>query len=789
MDTYDIGSAEARRILIQVLGTKRCVPFLGAGFSSGERAKNGSVPSVAEFSSIMVNELIKQPVYADKKSWLEKQGFFKLADYYWKNAISEDRDKLLIDRFTNVRVSSAKKQFLNCGWHNIVTLNIDDGIERANSKFKTILPHSSLKSHIYKLNDLLVKVHGDAFKDASASASSPQVIFSRKSYWDSASSNKDVLRLFSTNWKENNILFIGCSLTDEFDLLYSLSSPTEDPYPDTYRIFFTDRKTADDVDFMTTLELDYKITHILVVDDWDDIYKMCVSYFPVDSSNGIEKLEEFSFSRFQPLRSTFENVIEHLLQTDTMLQKISHFELLLPEYLIERKITRGILSSVHSETFTLVEGRRFSGQSSLLKKLAVRLQPAKVYFFPSGTEISIATLEAISFIENSYFLFDGRTLNHGHLDWLLHSEHVFNKNNNKVVIVSSTTDGGLSTPLIDRYGEKISFRLKQELDVDETKSINAELDEVGISRIVSGASILDSIHSIARRYDDFQSNIFPRHSEFTDMELHFLLLLFTNEKVSTLESAYVGFSGTDFNGFAKKCSSLVLQEENTVNPTSRGRYNILLNCKPWCASIFNQYELVHSTDECQELVNSLIKKLDNSMFGKGIFIQLIRVDNLRILFPKQHGYFIGRLFEGLRFMFNNSPDFWLQWGKAVLYTSRDIDALSDSVNYVKKAIADGSESTKRNATHTLALISGKLAELSHFNSVPANVMAIKSYANAIRNDRTNTRYVDDLKESSTLANKQVKMLLRQIARSPAIEYLIVKDDVDDLRRFFLDFHG
>lgn len=784
MDVLNLNSESAQSILRTVLGSKRCVPFIGAGFTAGEKSLGGSVPSVQEFFTIMIDELIKTEKYASKKDWLLKQKFYKVADYYWQDTASEQRDGVIRSRFTNVTVSSLKKTFLKCGWHNIVTLNIDDAIERANSTYKPILPHTKLKITTYKFNDLLVKVHGDAFKEISEKSDAPQVIFSRKSYWESSSSNQDILSLFSTNWRENNLLFIGCSLTEEIDLIYSLSSPTETPYPDTYRIYFTNKTGAEDSDFITTLDVDYKITHVFVVDSWDDIYSSCISLFPSDSATGLDKLEKYKFNKFIPLNETFDEVIEHLLQTDRILNAIDHFEKYVPHYLVERSITHDVLSSIHSNTFTLIEGRRFSGQSSLLKKIAKHLQPGDVYFFTSGSEISSELLETMIVSKNSYYLFDGRTLTIEHINRLIRAEAKIKSNDNKIIIVSSTTDGGLGTPLIDRFGDKIAFRLKQEFDLHETKLLNRQFDAVGISKVDSRASILNSIHKLAKIYEQYQSNIFPNGDQFTEKELQLLLLLFTNEKVSSLEANYVGFSISDFNGISNKYAPLLLKEENVVNPTSRGRFEILLNCKPWCASILNTYELPRQASDCQNLVSALIDKLKGSSFGKSIFLQLIRVDNLRVLFPTKHGEFIDSLFDSLKTHFNTSSDFWLQWAKATLYTSNNIDKLKISLNYAKKAEADGSLSTKKNATHTLALIAGKITELQSYKNAEDNIRAVKAFTEAIRNNDINTRYVRNLRSPEDKAHKQATRLLNSIMSDLKIDYLIVKNEIAELQSFF-----
>ncbi|WP_421347657.1 SIR2 family protein [Aeromonas veronii] len=789
MEVLSLDSSKAKELLKIVFATKRCVPFIGAGFSAGEASLKGRVPSVTEFNQIMIRELSLLEKYEGKTDWLSKQDFFKVSDYFWRDCPQDRIDSIIRDRFTKVRLSKVKKDFLKINWHNITTLNIDDGIENSVAGYHKVLPHTKLKSHAFNSNKLLIKIHGDANTEINNKTQESQIIFSRNSYLDSQLTNKDVLNLFKTNWKENNLLFIGCSLIEEIDLVYMLSTSSEAPYKDTFRIFFTNQEKANDSDFKTALEMDYKITHFIVAEKWDDIYVECLKHIEKDNNKIHSELSKFHFNTFHPLANEFQKTIDHILQTDNLLSSKIPFEKYIPQYLVERDALTDILHSIQKNPFTLIEGRRFSGQTSLLKLISQRLQPANVFFFNSGVKITPIIINQILDADSSYFLFDGRCLNIENILLLIHKSKNIITKNNRVVIVSSTTDGGLGTPLIDKFGDEISFRIKQELTTSEYRVLDKKLDYVGISKFKRREPLLNSIYVLAKQYPEFNSNIFPSLVTDNDEYLLLLLLLFTNEKVTSGQANLINIKSQTLSAFVDEFSPLVLLEENIDTATIDGRHEVYLNCKPWCASIFNSFEEHNGTQECSDLVNLLIERLKNSYFGERVFIKLIRVDNLSILFPKKYKNFIDNLFYGLKDYLNEMPDFWLQWSKALLYTSNNIERLLSGARYVTKALNDGSETTRRNATHTRALIYGKIAELRHFKDTEYNCNAIKHFFEAIAIRDENTRYVKELTLKTNKANKQIRRLINTISVDPRPEYLPLTDEVRTLKKFIDDIYN
>ena len=68
---------------------------------------------------------------------------------------------------------------------------------------------------------ILFKLHGDATEQRKYGES---LIFNKQEYIASLSKNKALLNYLSTDLTSNCPIYIGCSLADEIDLLYSVSN-------------------------------------------------------------------------------------------------------------------------------------------------------------------------------------------------------------------------------------------------------------------------------------------------------------------------------------------------------------------------------------------------------------------------------------------------------------------------------------------------------------------------------------------------------------------------------------
>ncbi|VFS56736.1 Uncharacterised protein [Leminorella grimontii] len=232
---------ETQQFLRAILNQNTCIPFLGAGFTRGERARNKKVPGGADWMELMRRQIKDSPA-ADKPSDDELNGFSfqELSDIYFREKIvSLDSIKSDVnDCFTRVDITDESKlNFLSVDWPYIYTLNIDDGIERAIDGVK-VLPYREFSR--YNERRYVYKLHGDA-EDVMTAASHEdlRVIFGKADYINSLDKNRHLISSLVNDFCEKNIIFVGCSLSDELDIAYALASPQfTDENIQTARIFY-----------------------------------------------------------------------------------------------------------------------------------------------------------------------------------------------------------------------------------------------------------------------------------------------------------------------------------------------------------------------------------------------------------------------------------------------------------------------------------------------------------------------------------------------------------------------
>ena len=105
-------------------------------------------------------------------------------------------------------------------WPYAYTINIDDGIEK-NSQFTPILPYRKLRRPRTS-KKLLYKLHGDASHECNYREDGENIVFSQSQYLQAITSedNTDIYQQLLADYGQRHLLFIGCSLQSEQDLVY-----------------------------------------------------------------------------------------------------------------------------------------------------------------------------------------------------------------------------------------------------------------------------------------------------------------------------------------------------------------------------------------------------------------------------------------------------------------------------------------------------------------------------------------------------------------------------------------
>ena len=234
MEIYIFGEKEGREkanaVLKEAVDSKHLIPILGTGFSSGTITRMGKVPNVRQLKNKMAELLLETSAYhGQRKEDFEEINLFQIAGAFWDEAEKLSEQKMynkfveyMENNFTNTNdLPIIKRKFLNAGWRYIYTLNYDDAIER-NLEIETIIPYNRHNKEFIERHFCLFKLHGDA-KEFVKSKDKKYCILSKPQYLESlnASENYDMCKHLETDFTANSLLFIGCGLSDELDLLFA----------------------------------------------------------------------------------------------------------------------------------------------------------------------------------------------------------------------------------------------------------------------------------------------------------------------------------------------------------------------------------------------------------------------------------------------------------------------------------------------------------------------------------------------------------------------------------------
>lgn len=240
------------------------IPVIGAGFSAGNETSKGIVPNGKQMKQFMIEKLSQNGVNVN----YEEKSFSQIAKYYNRVIDASIRKKYIVDNFIGAKLSQKSKNLLTINWPYIYTLNIDDAIER-NSDYISIGPNKDLEQTRYDAK-ILYKLHGTAQDIAFLKDGDDFSVFDTEQYINSLTKNKWLLDKLKQDYIDKNMLFVGCSLDEEIDLMHVFSQvKQEKPQVITEKYFLTSKIP----EMASLIDLEsYGITKVIVIDDYDDFY-------------------------------------------------------------------------------------------------------------------------------------------------------------------------------------------------------------------------------------------------------------------------------------------------------------------------------------------------------------------------------------------------------------------------------------------------------------------------------------------------------------------------------------
>lgn len=749
MEYLDIEDTKTEGIIRTCLENNSLIPILGSGYTKGEKSNGGVVPDGEMFKKIMISSILNSsPNFKDHVDQLNLREFSQIAEIYLNvkivpaEIVKDDIKK----NFLGVKLQGKKREFLKIGWPYLYTLNIDDAIE-GSSNYVAVLPYLNISKNSRDVG-CVYKVHGDATHEIIYDDET-NLIFSSSQYIRSLIKNESMLLFLKTDLVENNILFVGCSLRNEIDLLYSVIGQDEKPSVVSRRIYVTTTKP----DALKELDLEtYNINTVILTPDYDIFYTKLISIAGKTIEHKDNLLEKFLLNEVNILEEDKNINLDFLLKVASTFNGKQHY-ITIPNFAIERSSEKDIAKSCACNPITIVKGRRFSGKSLILLSIANQTSHKHVYFFPSTISVTNETLIECFSKENSLFIFDTNVLNYKDASFVRDNIATLTKRNSSILIACNPTEIDIAHTFSFSFDGEFYFEIENKLDSFEIDKINKKLSKLGIINFKNNRSLLDNTFYLSREYPDRKSRI-VNFDELDNNEIKTLLVVAVFDKIYSSAARAIGIHLDGMKKLAIKLHPILeLEEADKAEIQHHSHTKLSLNSKPWLFQVLSDFNKNKGNKQTSKLIKELVESFIVNQHFSYISQKVIMFDTLNQVFSYEDGgsgSLIKEVYIAIQPLLSDNPDYWLQRAKSILKLElKNIDTIKDGIDYAKKAFKDGVRNkTVTNAEFTIALLHGKLCFLENYSDYNNIFEAIEWFYTSINKNKYNKAYIDSMLEHS-----------------------------------------
>lgn len=764
--SYDEVSNE----IIQMMRRKTIIPVIGSGFTRDCIARSGKVPSGEDYYNYMIAQIVDQNPDEMKVKELNNESFSSISSIYHKMVQAEKQQSYLLNKFTNVKLENVKKNFLKIDWPYIYTLNIDDAIEN-NSEFKTVLyANRDIRNSIFEQEKCVIKLHGD-IKDILKYEDSNCEIFDQKQYVVSIKKNVSLLKKLTHDYEYLNLLYIGCSLSDEIDLLFSTSMANDN---NNNRYYCSTQIPT--LLQKTKLEA-FGITHCIVFESYDDIYEKMTDAFHQSLCITPDELEQFSTYEFKTLGTGFELNCPYLFQGKSILNnsKIAIY----PSFFVSRSVTDKIVENINSKGTQIVVGRGCSGKTYVSYDIIRRVRDREVYAFRSKDRINNETLTLLLNKENCLTIFDSKVLSIKQIEEIILTTSERVVKSNSIIIIENKSNRDLS-------GLLVLMKMNEHLEDDEIPQLEIsnrfskpKTDEINNYLVTSSLGVFSENKSIADNIINasnllIQKNKFSQISPLTDnvRQVSSLIVLATLGKVYASDAINLDLV-EEFEMQCKKAMPLIEKESTWVFEMSAANNSPLkyvVNAEYW---LFNQLDILAKSrkgrekiiEEYRYIIGKLIEINGKPDLMKGEkyapYKDYILFDNIFQIFRSQGTKIIRDIYQSLNDILATDPNYLHQRAKCYIRSAYKSTEEKDKEKWLEMAYRDASISNssfeKRYESHenekimisaahslyTAALALCHIAKLRNYRDISINANAVKCLYKAISSPFNSIEFVNN----------------------------------------------
>lgn len=741
---------------------KKLIPVIGSGFTRNCKALRGKVPSGEDMSSYLKDFAAK--AYGKDKKHYENSSFPELCTYYSKRSTPKERFEYFSSNFTGVELSTEQIEFLKIFPQYIYTLNIDDGIEKNCTEYHVVLPRHEFSDEYINTYSTVFKVHGDVHHYLKY-IENEELIFNKRQYIESIKNNKKMLSKFKDDFSENNLLYIGCSLTEEPDLMSVVTDAVKARRAECQSYYIT--SSVPEEDKKDLLE-DYGITACIIVKDYHNFYAEIIQICreKVIIPHAIDVYREPNIVEL----SKEETTIKFLLDSNLMIPYPFEGIIYKPFFFTKRIVSEDILRDLkHFSPVHIIYGHRVSGKTFCLVDIFEMIKDKTRYFFPSNTKISDNELNKLFEEKNSLFLFDTNCLEADQIFRIAKEKKHFSENNNYIVVVVNSSDRNGLDLMTKRqfYG---ASGVKNIISKDELDTLNKKMQSNNLPTFITKEyiklehkkksfyvyyTILDNLCMIADNFSNIDKTFnLPDLSIYSSYkELALLILLATQYSLSSYYLFYF-----DLHNEAKQIAKdfpvhfeLVYFENNisridsNMKLITNSRYFLLKylgnyskNSKSYQNILFAYkyiYKQIHDAEDEFDIPRKML--------------EFIKFDVLNDVFYRNNNSAIGLIkyiYEGMEDVMNVNPQFKHQRAKSIFWLCPDShDEIVHAAKYVNLARYDienilkskYNEKLKISLEHvkyTQASIWGRICNLENYINEDSVINSINYYVEALSSD-------------------------------------------------------
>ena len=749
--------------LVKKFANNQLIPIIGSGFTLNCESKHGKVPSGSSYKDYMIDAFCDaEQITDDEKSALNNKPFSEIAEYYIKCVDEKTKHTFFLNNFSDVKIEdNYKRDFLNIEWPYIYTLNIDDGIEK-NSFFSHVISSNRkiVSEKVFDEFHCVIKLHGDIneivnYHDYSS------LIFSKRQYGESMDKNQVLLTKLKHDAQFQNIIFIGCSLADEMDILISLPDNTNTLQTDRY-ICVTKQPTR----FEKISYEQYGITHIIVFDSYNDIYSQLYSAWEESQKIRTDELDTHKNYIVERIDDKYENNKPYYFWGKSLFKK-NYLEQ--PFFFISRDIILEIIGKGKKHSVNIILGNSYSGKTYLMCDLVMRIRNKDVYAFESKDRITEHAFDTLLKKTNSIFLFDSNSLNINQIETLIRNHKQLDLNHNCCFIFSNINNGDLYGLIRLLKESRIisdtnigNFKLDNRFSKNEIQGINPLMARCNIGILKQKQTLLDNVIRISEELES--KNKFSRvNLSFNSIkDVASLIILAMEKKVySTQVIKYDILS--EIHDQYKKARPLIDLErtwsfESSASDNPNEKY--IINAEYWlykqlenyAMSENNQSTIVNAFTYIISRILDLEGKPEINGYTNSTYRRFILFDNINRMF-KTNGrnsiFLIRKIYDSLNEFLSNDPNYLHQRAKCYIrlayYEISNAEKeklLNDSMRYANIALGifaqrfEESQNDKVSISidhvkYTIAIIGCQKCYLHEFNNIDENSETIIKLTDAL----------------------------------------------------------